>query len=191
MKIIFVDAENVGFKGLESINANIIDKVFVFSRVDSIQKYSEQKLFICLSDYPEGSNQADFYIIGYISRMLASISKAEKNLIEFVLYSSDVNLVNAFRFQCRTVGAKNDIVSFSHEVSVSNVASNISKTPKLPQIENQIFNMLKKPKGLSGIQEALNLSKPIFTKAINELINSNRIKRASNNGKNWVQIKNP
>ena len=189
MKIIFVDAENVGFKALEAINANLIDKVFVFSRVESIQKYSEQKLFICLSDYPEGSNQADFYIIGYLSRMLATLSKAEKNLIEFVLYSGDINLVNAFKFQCKTVGAKSDIVSFSHEAMTPSIVCNIPKIPKLHQVENQTFNMLKKPQGLFEIQKALNLSKPVFTKAVNELAGSNRIRRTSNNGKNWMQVK--
>ena len=189
MKIIFVDAENIGFKRLEVIDANIIDKVFVFSRVDSILEYSEQKSFICLPDYPEGSNQADFYIIGYLSKMLANLSKTEKNLIEFVLYSSDVNLVNAFKFQCVSVGAKSKAVSFPNETVASNVVCNISKTSKDQKVENQIFNMLNKPKGLFDIKEALNLSKPVFTKAVNELISSNKIRRASKNGKLWIQIK--
>ncbi len=30
MKMIFVDAENVGLKELEKINASVVDKVFVF-----------------------------------------------------------------------------------------------------------------------------------------------------------------
>ena len=33
MKMIFVDAENVGLKELEKINASVVDKVFVFSRL--------------------------------------------------------------------------------------------------------------------------------------------------------------
>ncbi len=35
MKMIFVDAENVGLKELEKINASVVDKVFVFSRLCS------------------------------------------------------------------------------------------------------------------------------------------------------------
>ena len=63
MKIIFVDAENVGLKELEKIKASIVDKVLVFSRVESIKQTCEKLLYLCLSDYPEGANQADFHII--------------------------------------------------------------------------------------------------------------------------------
>ena len=192
MKIIFVDAENVGFKGLEAIKANIIDKVFVFSRVGSIQAYAEQNLFLCLSDYPDGANQADFYIIAYLARVLASTSKAEKAHIEFVLYSNDLNLINTFKFQCGMLDAKNNIVSINHDVPpavTKSVVCNIKKSPKSDQVENQIFNMLKNPQGLVEIQESLNLPRPVFTKAVNELVNSQRITRSSKNRKNWIQAK--
>jgi len=190
MKIIFVDAENVGFKGLDIIDAHITDKVFVFSSVASIQAYCQQKLFSCLSGYPEGANQADFYIIAYLSRVLASLSKNEKQLAEFILYSNDVNLINAFNFQCRILGAKSNIVSLKHATSSTipkRIAANPPKLPTLDQVEQQIFNMLKKPQGLSAIQTSLNLSKPIFTKAVNGLLNAKKIKRCSKNGKNWLQ----
>ncbi|MFT6910259.1 MAG: hypothetical protein ACJAS1_006987 [Oleiphilaceae bacterium] len=186
MKIIFVDAENVGFKGLEAIKSNIIDKVFVFSRVESIQSYSEQKLFLCLSDYPEGANQADFYIIAYLARVLASISKVGKNAIYFTLYSNDVNLINAFKFQCELLGAKSQIVSFKQENNAANVVCEISKSPKSETIKKQVFNMLNQPIGLFEIQTSLKLSKPIFSKAVNELVKDNKIKRVSKSSKNWV-----
>lgn len=189
MKIIFVDAENVGFKGLEAINANIIDKVFVFSKVESIQTYSEQKLYLCLSQYPEGANQADFYIIAHLSRVLASVSKIEKEAIEFTLLSNDVSLINAFKFQCSLLGAKNQIVSFKQNISTPNVICNIAISPNSDVIKDQIFNMLRKPKALFDIQVSLKLSKPDFSRAVNELVKSNKIRRASKNGKNWVQIK--
>ncbi len=189
MRIIFVDAENVGFKGLEEINANIIDKVFVFSRVESIKSYSEKKLFLFLSDYPKGANQADFYIIAYLSRVLGSISTLEKQAIEFTLYSNDINLIHAFKFQCDLLGAMSKIVSINHEKQVSNLVSNVSKLPKSKPITEQIFNMLSQPKGLFDIQTSLKLSKPVFSQAVNELLKAKKIRRSSKNGKSWVQIK--
>ncbi|WP_017221363.1 hypothetical protein [Moritella dasanensis] len=189
MKIIFVDAENVGFKGLEAIDANIIDKVLVFSRVESIQLYSEQKLYLCLSEYPEGANQADFYIISYLSRVLATVSKIEKQTIEFILYSDDLDLINAFKFQCDLLGAKSRIVSFNQSVKTSNVVCHIVKEPNSELIEKKIFNMLNEPTGLFDIQSSLNISKPVFTKAVNELVKSNKICRSSKNTKHWVQTK--
>ena len=189
MKIIFVDAENVGFKGLEAIESNIIDKVFVFSRIESIQSYSEQKLFLCLSDYPEGANQADFYIIAYLARVLASVSKLEKNAIDFTLYSNDVSLINAFKFQCESLGAKSQIVSFKQENKITNIVCEISKSSKSDTIKKQVFNMLNQPVGLFEIQTSLKLSKPVFSKAVNELVKDNKIKRVSKSSKNWVQIK--
>jgi len=189
MKIIFVDAENVGFKGLEAIKSNINDKVFVFSKIESIQSYSEQKLFLCLSDYPDGTNQADFYIIAYLARVLASVSKVEKQAIDFTLYSNDVNLINAFKFQCELLGAKSHIVSFKQDNNTTNVVCDISKSPKSETIKKKILNMLNQPAGLLDIQTSLKLSKPVFSKAVNELVKDNKIHRVSNTGKNWVQIK--
>ena len=187
MKIIFVDAENVGFKGLDAINASIADKVFVFSRVESIKVLCEKKLYLCLSDYPEGANQADFYIIAYLLRVLSCFAKEQKSAIEFVLYTNDLNLIAAFEFQCGLLGAKSKIHSFKQEASV---VCNITELTKTNQLEKQIYKMLKEPRGLLDIQTTLKLSKPVFTRAVNGLIKTEKIKRASNNGKNWVQIKN-
>ncbi|SGZ09141.1 hypothetical protein [Moritella viscosa] len=187
MKILFVDAENVGFKGLDAIDANIIDKVFIFSRVDSIKLYSEQKLYLCLSDYPEGANQADFYIISYLSRVLTTVSKNEKQAIEFILYSDDLNLVNAFKFQCDLFGAKSRIESFNQRAKTSNIVCHIVKEPNSDLIETQIFNMLDEPTGLFYIQESLNIPLQTFTKAVNTLVKSNKICRSSKNDKHWVQ----
>lgn len=201
MKIIFVDAENVGFKGLESIKASILDKVFVFSKALSIQAYAEKKLFLCLSDYPEGANQADFYIIAYLSRLLISLTDEERSLIQFLIYSNDVALINAFKFQCELCGAKNGVVTFheEHKISPLHITKSIVNNQLPPQklkttnnlalIETQIFNLLKKPKGLVEIEKSLKLSKPIFTQAVNELIKKKKIHRISKNGKKWLQSK--
>jgi len=187
MKVLFVDAENVGFKGLDAIDANIIDKVFIFSKVDSIKLYSEQKLYICLSDYPEGANQADFYIISYLSRVLTTVSKNEKQAVEFILYSDDLNLINAFKFQCDLFGAKSSVESFNQREKTSNVVCNIVKESNSDLLETKIFNMLNEPRGMFEIQESLNIPLQTFTKAVNTLVKSNKICRSSNNAKHWLQ----
>lgn len=64
MRFIFVDAENIGLKEVEAIDASISDKVLVFSKNDTVKEVCERKLFLYISSYPTGSNQADFYIIG-------------------------------------------------------------------------------------------------------------------------------
>ncbi|AKB05854.1 hypothetical protein HPY15_15580 [Vibrio cholerae] len=50
MKMIFVDAENIGLKELEKVKATVIDKVFVFSKVESVQRICEKSLFLYLSE---------------------------------------------------------------------------------------------------------------------------------------------
>ncbi|GAA5788729.1 hypothetical protein NGY2020031_11740 [Vibrio cholerae] len=45
MKMIFVDAENIGLKELEKVKATVIDKVFVFSKVESVQRICENHYF--------------------------------------------------------------------------------------------------------------------------------------------------
>ncbi|MCG9230945.1 MULTISPECIES: hypothetical protein [Vibrio harveyi group] len=48
MKMVFVDAENVGLKELEKLRASAIDKVFVFSKSEAIKQCCEKNLFyIC------------------------------------------------------------------------------------------------------------------------------------------------
>ncbi|MGL4734650.1 MAG: hypothetical protein ACRCWB_06105 [Enterovibrio sp.] len=96
MKMIFVDAENIGVKELEKIQATVIDKVFVFSKVESVQRICEKALFLFLSDYPSGPNQADFYIIAYLSRVLSILDKKQFSAVHFELYSNDKSLISAF-----------------------------------------------------------------------------------------------
>lgn len=180
MKVKFVDAENVGFKGLEAINTSIIDKVFVFSKVESIRTFCEQNLYLCLNKYPEGDNQADFYIIGYLSRVLSSLSKADKTALELTLYSSDKSLIQAFKFQCELLGANCKIVSFQQ-----NERSETVKDIDVKGVDNKIFKMLKTPKGLFEIQSSLNVSKQEFTKAVNKLVKEEKIMRMTSTGKKW------
>lgn len=50
MKVILVDAENVGLKGVEKVSASISDRVFVFSKSENIEQYCEKSLYQHISD---------------------------------------------------------------------------------------------------------------------------------------------
>ena len=51
MRFIFVDAENIGLKKVNTIKATLSDKVFVFSKSDAIKQACEQNLFLFISLY--------------------------------------------------------------------------------------------------------------------------------------------
>lgn len=179
MKMIFVDAENVGLKEVENIKTCIVDKVYVFSKVSSIKSVAEKSLFICLSAYPEGSNQADFSIIAYLSRILATLSAAELHIITFELYSNDKSLISAFQFQCNQLGAQCQIVQTKND--------NLPLIVKESNAINIIYTSLKQPKKMSIVQAELGLTKQQMSKSVNELIAKKKIKRSLRNKREWVQ----
>jgi len=100
MKIILVDAENVGLKGVEKIAPSVSDKVFVFSKSDNIEQFCEKEMYQHISDYPSGANQADFCIIAYLMRFLAHYDLKSLAQVVFELHSNDLNLISAFQYQC-------------------------------------------------------------------------------------------
>lgn len=183
MKIIFVDAENIGLKELKKINASVIDKVFVFSKSDSIKAFCENYLYLYLSDYPSGSNQADFYIIAYLSRILSSIDRDQIDSLYFELISNDENLISAFKFQCSQLGGQHKIT----RTKASNVVP-LSINSDIEASQKKIHACLISPKVLGPeLQKQLGLSKSTFSKAINELAKNNKIKRSPESKKKWIQ----
>nr|WP_014343729.1 hypothetical protein [Aliivibrio fischeri]AEY78123.1 hypothetical protein [Aliivibrio fischeri] len=78
MKIIFVDAENVGLHSIQEINARITDKVFVYSNNEQIKILCNDLLFIVMAGYPIGKNQADFYLIAHLSKIISQVRHDEK-----------------------------------------------------------------------------------------------------------------
>ncbi|CAK2587806.1 hypothetical protein [Vibrio crassostreae] len=183
MKVIFVDAENVGLKELEKINASIVDKVFVFSKSDAVKLVCEKSLYLCLNDYPTGQNQADFYIIAYLSRVLLALDKKQLGSTHFELYSNDESLITAFEFQCGQLGANCQIIRTREQTVVP-----ITESPSPNSAEAKLLKALKSPHSLDPeFQQQLGLSKSDFTKAINELSKSNQIKRSPQSKKMWVR----
>ena len=84
MKIYYVDAENVGIDFLEEQKISVLDKVFVFSNNESIKSECEKLLYTCVSGYSAGKNQADFYMIAHLTRLLSQLSDKEKGAVNFI-----------------------------------------------------------------------------------------------------------
>lgn len=183
MKIIFIDAENVGTKSIENMSLSILDKVFVFSNKKTIQDLCNKKLFLSISDYPVGSNQADFYIIAYLSRILSTISNEEKKFLELVLYTRDKALITAFEFQCELVN-----ISCIFPL-IDSIIDNVEDENEEfgSSVEDMILSLLKdSSKSSNEMMTTLNLELRDFTTPINVLINNNKIKRNPNDKKLWI-----
>ena len=186
MRFIFVDAENIGLKEVESINASISDKVLVFSKNEAVKNVCERKLFLSHSSYPSGSNQADFYIIGNLVGIITSISEQQREVCNFVLYSQDNSLVMAFSFQCQLHKVKCQIALAPKEKP--NTQPVIEQKKAIPLLEDIIFEYFKTEQKTETVRKKSKASKPDFTRALNALVKSNKIKRVSKSKKTWIRV---
>lgn len=188
MRFIFVDAENIGLKEVEAISASISDKVLVFSKNEAVKNVCERKLFLSNSSYPCGPNQADFYIIGNLVGIIASITEQQREVCHFVLYSQDNSLVTAFLFQCKLHKVK-CLIALAPKDKPNNQQI-IEQTRFAPLLEDRIYELFKTEQKTETIRKKLKEPKPDFTRALNTLINSKKIKRVSKNKKTWIRAEN-
>ena len=182
MRFIFVDAENIGLKEVELIDSAISDKVLVFSKLDSFKDICERKLFLFMSSYPEGSNQADFYIIGNLVGIIASLTDEQKQNCYFSLYSQDNSLVKAFIFQCQLHKVK-------YKIALEPKSQPVIESPQTKfsnSLEQRILEQLKIEQTTESVRKNLNSSKSDFTRALNVLIRENKIQRVSKSKKTWA-----
>jgi len=180
MNIYFVDLENVGLKTLQSLDVSFSDKVFVFSNSSDVKKYCDQSLYFCLSDYPTGSNQADFYIIAYLSKVIEQLSKTERLVNKLVICTKDNSLIVAFEYQCNLNGIR---CSSPFKLTKLNNVVSISKTDPSGCV---ILSLLAKPKPATDLHIQSKLSKPDFTRAFSLLIKEEKVKRSKKSKKLWV-----
>ncbi len=183
MRFMFVDAENIGLKEVETINTSISDKVFVFSKVESFRILCERKLLYFMSGYPEGSNQADFYIIGTLVGLIASLTGKQKKNSNFLLYSRDQGLSDAFSFQCQLHKVKFEIASkpkLRPEPEIELKPLGIQEN-----LEGKILEQLQIVQTTESVRTKLKSSKSDFTRALNVLIKENKIVRISKKKKTW------
>jgi hypothetical protein len=186
LRFIFVDAENIGLKEMETISASISDKVLVFSKNEAIKNVCERKLFLSHSSYPSGPNQADFYIIANLVGIITSITEQQRAVCNFVLYSQDNSLVMAFSFQCKLHKVKCQIALAPKEKP--NIQHVIEQKKIAPLLEDIIYEYFKTEQKTETVRKKLKASKPDFTRALNALVKSNRIKRVSKNKKTWIRV---
>lgn len=180
LKFAFIDAENIGLKELEPIDAAVSDKVLVFSKNEAVKELCEKKFFLCMTSYPTGPNQADFYIIGNLVGIISSLTSEQRKVCEFVLYSRDNSLVLAFDFQCK-------LYKVRFRAPLKPKAKNTAKPiKKNGTIENRIIDLLVTAMTAEEIRKGLNAQKPDFTKALKMLIQHNKITRSTVSKKKWV-----
>lgn len=186
MKVVFVDGENVGLKVVEKIETTLSDKVLVFSKSENIAHYCEKSLFQHFSNYPTGSNQADFSIIANLTKYLTIYDTKALSKSEFVLYTNDQDLISAFEFQCAQHHISANIIKTKEALKV--VSLLVPESNPLDPVEEKLFNALAKPRSLDPeLQNELRLSRQTFSRIINSLTNANRIKRSDTSKKLWVQ----
>lgn len=185
MKIYYVDAENIGLGMLDELTISILDRVYVFTNIESLKVACSNALLTCVSGYPSGPNQADFYIIAHLSNVLSHLSKAEKKAIEFNLCSKDQNLWKAFEFQCSLAGVKSSAPYIAIELERNNVVVSIDAP-----IEAKILKLMSQPITSIEIQQKLKVSQSEFTTHFNQLIKTGKIKRQENSKRHWLRVKN-
>ncbi|CED58028.1 putative uncharacterized protein (plasmid) [Aliivibrio wodanis] len=187
MNVIFVDAENVGQQAIQDIDTRITDKVFVFTNNEQIKSLCHDLMFIAMSGYPVGKNQADFYIIGHLCKALSQVHFDEKKKITFCLHSNDNSLCQAFEFQCQLASIQSTIVndnppqmnnSEPHQYTVAEL-NNVAK----------IYKVLKqKAMQPSALFKATNIDEKEGAKLLNILFKKELIARSHNNKKIWTVV---
>lgn len=169
---------------LDELTISILDRVFVFTNSESLKSACGNTLLTCVSGYPSGQNQADFYIIAHLSNVLSHLSKAEKKVIEFNLCSKDQNLWKAFEFQCSLANVKSSAPLITIETEISNAVIAIDTS-----IETKILKLMSQPITAIEIQLKLKVPQSEFTMAFNQLIKSGKIQRQENSKKHWLRVK--
>lgn len=201
MKIYYVDAENIGIDFLVEKNVSVLDKVFVFSNNESIQTECEKRFYISVTGYPIGKNQADFYMVGHLARLISLLSDKEKGAINFIFCSKDQDLLKALNSQCSLAGIKafssypaenkkpkSNSVSKPHKDKKNTHKKSAKKGANNQSDESLILECFAQPTKAYDVQVALGLSKPEFSKAINKLIKAGKIKRQSKTSKKWCKV---
>lgn len=189
----YVDAENVNLNSLDQKHLSVLDRVFVFTKHSKPSANYSNHLYEFIGGYPTGKDQADFYIIAHLSRVLGDLTQAEKKVVSFHIHSKDKNLCTAFEFQCSLAGAV-----FSKPLYEEGKKPNLSVVPKQKDkpeeseviaIASRLKSIVNQPVSVTEIRASLPaLSQQDFTRSFNWLIQNKEIKRSKNTPKKWVSV---
>ncbi len=182
MRIYYLDTENIGFNP-ENLALSILDRVFVFTNCESVKSSCISSSFICISGYPKGQNQADFYIIAHLSGILATLNQSERNAIEFILLSRDQSLWNAFLYQTSLAGVKSYAPHINAAVYEPPLELNTST-----RLDEKIILLARTPITTVELIKKLNIKQSEFTSTFNALVKAKKIKRLENSKRKWLTV---
>lgn len=175
MKLVFVDAENVGCSIIKGMKYKLNDKVLVFSRHEKIQAICSEKLFTSVSHYEDGSNQADFLIMATLGELLASMSTVERRHIVCELVTHDLSLIQAFISYCKR-----------WEVSFE-VAGQRTEQVNDTLLEKRVLKVLQVPHALNHLfWGKVGLDQSTCNRITTKLASQKKIKRVDGKDKLWV-----
>lgn len=201
MKIYYIDGENIGANIVNEMKWTALDKVFIFTNIASQKTCYANPLFTIISGYPSGKNQADFHLIAHLAKVLAYLSRTEKNVIELVLYSKDIQLWRAFEFQCELAELKSSNPYIEPVLAQTKPASsplpvpppsagasssNNVVVPLDAALETKILKFINQPRTFTEIAGQMKVSQSVMTTTFNKLIKEGKVQRQSASKKHWV-----
>ncbi|WP_152559584.1 hypothetical protein [Vibrio sp. ER1A] len=182
----FVDAENIGITALSALVHDPLDHLFVFSLSFDVESVCHNHRWHYLNDYVVGNNQADFALIAEFAKQL-TLAGDIANKHDWRLHSKDNALRQAFTSVGQAIGVA---VKLSPDTLIiaKTTAKAIEVKPKAATPEEQRlarFLAVLPAKLDDALRTQLRLSKPSFTRLINQSINEGRIERDGQQRSLW------
>ncbi|PMH44896.1 hypothetical protein BCU68_12195 [Vibrio sp. 10N.286.49.B3] len=180
MKFIFIDAENIGVPAVTSVEASILDKVFVFGKDQNVKTLCHQRLYSNIDNYPSGKDQADFALIGLVSKIASEVTR-DQSTIFFELLTDDSKLQQAFEYQCHQCNIRFNIKGKSE------VKPNISRSST--EVESLVSDAIKSVGAedfkLDNVFDKVGLETSVFNTEIEKLKTKGILKRTSKKKSLW------
>ncbi|MCY9855391.1 hypothetical protein [Vibrio mediterranei] len=181
-----MDAENIEITALSALVHDPLDHVFVFSLSFDVESVCHRHRWHYLNDYVVGNNQADFALIAEFVKQL-TLAGDIANKHDWRLHSKDNALRQAFTSVGQAIGVA---VKLSPDtlITAKTTAKAIEVKPKAATPEEQRlarFLAALPAKLDDALRTQLRLSKPSFTRLINQSINEGRIERDGQQRSLW------
>lgn len=101
MRFIYIDGETINPLTLAAEqNFSVCERVFVWSQQPVIQAWCEQQFFTAVNNTTHTAG----YLLEHAARLLARLNSTERRQSDWVLYSKDRSLCQAFLAHAKTQG---------------------------------------------------------------------------------------
>ncbi|ACH64813.1 conserved hypothetical protein (plasmid) [Aliivibrio fischeri MJ11] len=160
----------------------------MFSNNEQIKTLCHDLMFIMMSGYPIGKNQADFYLIAHLSKAISQVQYDEKKKLTFILYSNDNSLCQAFEFQCQHASISCEIINTKPTIQGGNMNNQEYTTAELNNITCLYKALKSKNMLITELFNTTKLAQNEATKALNALVKKGLIARTSSNKKVWEVV---